>query len=157
MRDDDPIATGLDPSLVLPVRIAQWARDEPDRAFLVEVDGPTFTFAQVHDGMLRWAALLIGKGVGNGDRVVSFLPPSVAAHLVWLGCACIGALEVAVNPEVRGPLLDHVLRDAGPCLCVGLAEHATLAPTGVRFVTVDAPVPDVAPMAPGRWPQPSDA
>jgi len=157
MRHDDPIATGLDPSLVLPVRIARWAREEPDRPFLVEVDGPAFTFGQVHDGMLRWASWLTANGVGPADRVVSFLPPSVAAHLVWLGCACIGALEVAVNPELRGPLLDHVFGDAGPCLCVGLAEHAPLAPAGVPFVAVHAPVPDAAPAALDRWPQPSDA
>src|SRR5579884_320647 len=106
MLDDDPIGTGLDPSLVLPARIAYWAGADPARPFLVEVGGPTFSYADVYDAMLRWASLLSGAGTGAGDRVVSFLPPSVAAHAAWLGCACIGALDVAVNPDLRGPLLD---------------------------------------------------
>ncbi len=156
MDDDDPIGTGLDPACVLPARIAHWAAADPSRPFLVEVDGPTFSYDEVHDGMLRWAALLERLGVRRGDRVVSFLPPSVAAHLVWLGCACAGALEVSVNPELRGPLLDHVLTDAAPSLCVGLPEHGALAPPGTGMVTVGDPVPDVAPVPPPRWPGPPD-
>jgi crotonobetaine/carnitine-CoA ligase len=154
--DDDPIGSGLDPSRVLPARIAHWAAAGPARPFLVEVDGPTFSFADARDGMLRWAALLRDAGVHRGDRVVSFVPPSIAAHLAWLGCACIGALEVAVNPELRGPLLDHVLRDASPCLCIGLVEHADLAPPGTAFVEVSGPVPGTEPMAAPRWPGPTD-
>ena len=156
MDDDDPIGTGLDPALVLPARIAHWAAAGPSRPFLVEVDGPTYSYGDAHDGMLRWAASLQGRGVRPGDRVVSFLPPSIAAHLVWLGCACVGALEVAVNPELRGPLLDHVLTDASPRLCVGLPEHAGLAPPGTEFVAVVAPAPDASPMAPPDWPRPTD-
>jgi crotonobetaine/carnitine-CoA ligase len=154
--EDDPIGTGLDPSLVLPARIARWAATDPSRPFLVEVGGPAHSYGDVHDGMLRWAAFLERAGVRPGDRVASFLPPSSAAHQVWLGCACIGALEVAVNPELRGPLLAHVLTDARPRLCVGLPEHAGLAPPGTTFVAVDGPAPDAVPLAPGRWPGPTD-
>ncbi|HZQ56856.1 MAG TPA: AMP-binding protein [Acidimicrobiales bacterium] len=157
MDDDDPIATGLDPSCVLPARIAHWAEAQPSRPFLAEVDGPECSFGETRDGMLRWASLLRARGVRAGDRVVSFLPPSIAAHLLWLGAACIGALEVGVNPELRGALLDHVLGDASPVLCVGLAEHASLAPAGTPFVEATGPVPDVAPMAPPAWPGPTDA
>ncbi|HVM67101.1 MAG TPA: AMP-binding protein [Acidimicrobiales bacterium] len=138
---------------MLPARIAHWAAADADRPFLVEVDGPAFSYGAVHEGMLRWATALARLGIGPGDRVASFLPPSTAAHLVWLGCACIGALEVAVNPELRGPLLDHVLADAAPALCVGLPQHAGLAPRA--FLAVDAPVPDAPPMRPAAWPGPA--
>ena len=156
MDEDDPIASGLDPSLVLPVRIAHWAAHEPSRPFLIEVGGTTCSYGEARDGMLRWAAFLAGEGVQAGDRVASFLPPSVAAHLAWLGCACIGAMEVAVNPELRGPLLDHVLTDASPRLAIGLPDHAALAPPGLPFVTVHEPAPGVAAMVPARWPLPTD-
>ena len=125
MEHDDPGRVAVDPELVLPRRIAHWAATDPGRTFLVEVGGTTRTYREVLDGVQRWITLLRGSGVRPGDRVASFLPPSIDAHLVWLACASMGALEVSVNPELRGPLLDHLLGDAGPRLCVVRASSAT--------------------------------
>ena len=155
--DDDPAAVALDPGLVLPARIAHWAQVDPDRPFLVEVGGRTSTFGDVHDGVRRWAALLERVGVRAGDRVASFLPPSIDAHLVWLASASIGALEVAVNPELRGALLDHVLSDATPRVCVAGAGQRDLVPPGAATIVVDDdPTARVAPAQIGRWPGPAD-
>jgi crotonobetaine/carnitine-CoA ligase len=53
-------------------------------------------------------------------------------------------------------LLDHVLTDAAPRLCIGLPQHAALAPRGTRFIAVDGPVPATAPVRPRGWPRPTD-
>jgi crotonobetaine/carnitine-CoA ligase len=156
--EDDPAGVAEDAALIVPTRIAHWARVDPRRPFLVEVGGAVRSYGEVHEGIMRWASVLVGLGVQPGDRVVSLLPPSVDAHLVWLASACIGALEVSVNPELRGPLLDHVLTDASPRLCVVRREQIDLVPAGVGAVVVeDDPASTVAPLRLDRWPSPSDA
>ncbi len=155
---DDPAGVALDAELVLPCRIARWAATDPDRVFLVEVGGPTWTYRDVLDGMQRWITLLRARGVEPGDRVASFLPPSVDAHLVWLASAAMGALEVSVNPELRGPLLDHVVRDARPRLCVVRATERDLVPPSMPAVVVDDdPAAGETPTVVERWPAPGDA
>jgi crotonobetaine/carnitine-CoA ligase len=84
----------------------------------VEVTGRTATYGQVWDGVLRWCTWLSDLGVGRGDRVVSMLPASIDAVLLWLALGCLGALEVPINPDLRGELLRHVLSDPQPVLCV---------------------------------------
>src|ERR1700692_1516262 len=110
-EEDDPAGVAQDADLVVPARIAHWARVDPGRPFLVEVGGAARSYGEVHEGIMRWASVLVGLGVRPGERVVSLLPPSVDAHLVWLASTCIGALEVSVNPQLRAALLDHVLAD----------------------------------------------
>ena len=157
MEHDDPGRVAVDPELVLPRRIAHWAATDPGRPFLVEVGGTTRTYREVLDGVQRWITLLRGNGVRPGDRVVSFLPPRIDAHLVWLACASMGALEVSVNPELRGPLLDHLLGDAGPRLCVVRAIQRDLVPRGIPLIVADDdPIARVRPAAVGRWPAPGD-
>jgi len=173
--DDDPVGVGLDPGLVLPARIAHWAAVDGSRPFLAEVGGPTATraevggrpgaeaggrtatYAEVVDGVRRWASVLTDRGVRAGDRVASLLPPSIDAHLVWLASACLGALEVSVNPELRGPLLDHVLSDAAPKVCVVREDQRELVPHGTpAVVTDDEPAAAATPADIPRWPAPTD-
>jgi carnitine-CoA ligase len=158
VEQDDPGRVALDPGLVLPRRIAHWAATDPDRPFLVEVGGGTRTYGEVLDGVQRWITLLRTNGVGPGDRVASYLPASIDAHLVWLASASMGALEVSVNPELRGPLLDHVLADARPRLCVIRTAERDLVPPGVPAIVVDDdPAAGVAPSVVTAWPAPSHA
>ena len=157
MEEDDPRRVAVDPELVLPRRIAHWAATDPDRPFLVEVGGRTRTYGEVLDGVQRWITLLRANGVGAGDRVASFLPASIDAHLVWLASASMGALEVSVNPELRGPLLDHVLGDARPRLCVVRATQRELVPAGAPvIVSDDDPAAGVEPTVVAEWPGPAD-
>ncbi|MGE0387462.1 MAG: AMP-binding protein [Gammaproteobacteria bacterium] len=160
---DDPAATGLDPGFCLPRRILHWARLDPERPFMIEVGGRGTTYAGFVDGMLRWCTLLREMGIVPGERVVSFLPPSIDAYQLWLACACIGAWEVPVNPELRGEFLHHVLADAGARWCFARPSEAGLAQAGgmpdLRTVVVDCRRPPAAPHAPARidaYPGPGD-
>lgn len=123
---DDPVGTGLDPACVLPAMIARWAAADPERPFLAEVGGRSVTYGQTYDELGRWCALLRGLGVRDGVRVASFLPASIDSQLLWLAVSCLGAYEVAVNPDLRGEMLDHVLRDSGAGLCFARPEHAAV-------------------------------
>ena len=124
--DDDPAGLALDPAYVLPARVAWWAERQPDRPFLTEVTGRSATYGGFLDEVRRWCTRLVGLGVGPGDRVVSMLASSIDACALWLAAGCLGALEVPVNPELRGSFLTHALRDPAPSLCLVRPEHAGL-------------------------------
>lgn len=126
-RDDDPLSVALDPGNVLPRRMQHWSENDPQRPFLIEADhGRAETYGSFHDLTRRWARLLAERGVVAGDCVVSMLPSSVDAHAMWIGASLIGALDVPVNPELRGELLRHVLTDCGARLCVVRPEHVPI-------------------------------
>jgi carnitine-CoA ligase len=161
--DDDPVALALDPSFVLPTRLAWWATRQPDRPFMDEVDGRSATYGEFVDQMLRWCSRLTALGVQRGDRVLSLIPASIDAHALWLAAGCIGALEVPVNPELRGTFLAHALRDPGARWCFVRPEHADVpgsadvAGLDVMVVPRDGSfLAGVEPVALSSWPAPGD-
>jgi crotonobetaine/carnitine-CoA ligase len=114
----------LDRDLVLPHLIERRAREAGDRVFLQHVDGPTMTFAQLHDESLRWAGTLQRLGVKAGDRVVVMLPPSFDAISVWLGIAWLKAIEVPVHTGYRARMLEYTLENADASAVVLAPEFA---------------------------------
>lgn len=164
-RDDVAnLATlALDPAQVVPRRVAAWADAAPELPFLAEVTGREASYGQAWDLVRRWASWLDDLGVRPGDRVVSMLPASVDAAVLWLAAGCIGALEVPVNPELRGVFLRHVLSDSGSRVCLVRPEHAELLASagidGLRVVTVGrdgGPVNHTTPAGDLRFPAPAD-
>jgi carnitine-CoA ligase len=133
-EDDDAGRIAPDPAYVLPRRIAAWAAQDPDRLFLVEVDGRSLTYGQTWDAVGRWATRLEELGVRAGDRLVTMLPSSIDAVVVWLAAGCLRALEVPVNPELRGTFLEHVLSDSGARCALVRPEFAELL-DGSRIAT----------------------
>jgi carnitine-CoA ligase len=162
--DDDAGPYALAHAHVLTRVVASRAEADPRRPFLQEVSGRNADYGQVWAGVGRWAAWLGELGVQRGDRVVSMLPASVDAVLLWLAAGCSGVLEVPVDPALRGPFLEHVLRDAGAQFCLVRPEHAELVRSsgvgGLVVVLVDGssdPVGRSAPPADLRHPAPEDA
>jgi carnitine-CoA ligase len=162
--DDDPVGLALNPAYVLPTRLAWWAAREPDRPFMVEVDGRSVTYGEFIDEMLRWCSRLVALGVSRGDRVLSLIPASIDAHALWLASGCLGALEVPVNPELRGSFLEHALRDPGATLCFARPEHAEVPGSvdvaGLEVIVVPRDASFIAGAEPTQltsWPAPGDA
>ncbi|MEE2033730.1 AMP-binding protein [Rhodococcus chondri] len=129
-------AMATDPSSVLPVQLRSRARSEPDRPFLREVTGGSTTYGTTWDGVCNWAEHLKTLGVGPGSRVTTLLPPSIDAVMIWIALGCLGAVEVPVNPDLKGAFLEHVLDDAAPMLCLARPEFADR----VRDIRPDLPV-----------------
>lgn len=163
LTDDDPAGLGLDPTYVLPARLAWWAHHDPDRPFLQEVTGRSASYGEFVTEFLRWCTRLRELGVGPGDRVISMLPTSIDAVALWIAAGCIGALEVSVNPELRGPFLEHALRDPGARWCFARPEHADL-PASVSVDDIETVVVErdgsyaaaAAVAAIDEWPAPAD-
>jgi crotonobetaine/carnitine-CoA ligase len=161
--DDDAGAVALDPAYVLPRLVASWATTAPERPFLAEVTGRRVSYGETWAGVRRWASWLSELGIRRGDRVASILPASIDAVIFWLAAGCAGALEVPVDPALRGVFLRHVLADSGARVCLVRPEHAALVADsgvgGLEIVVVDrdACPADRAVLADGlRFPAPAD-
>jgi crotonobetaine/carnitine-CoA ligase len=161
--DDDAGAVALDPAFVLPRRVAMWAGTDGDRPFLEELTGRRSSYGETWAAVRRWATWLDDLGVRRGDRVVSLLPASIDAVLLWLAAGSIGALEVPVDPALRGAFLRHVLTDSGARVCLVRPEHADLiAGSGVPGLEIVAvpregsPADDARPVKRLTFPAPED-
>lgn len=162
-QDDDAGTVGIDPAYVLPRRITYWAEREPDRPFLQEVTGRSMTYGEVLDGVRRWARLLREHGVKPGERVISLLPQSIDAHLLWIAASCVGACEVTVNPDLRGTFLSHALTDADARLAFVRPESLHIIEAsgvaGIEPFVVDRSDSPIAGLEPDEivLPDPDDA
>jgi crotonobetaine/carnitine-CoA ligase len=125
-EDDDAGTLALDPDYVLPTRVAHWAREDPDRVFLQDVDGPQLSYGRTWDCVQRVARRLVDAGFGPGDRVVTMLPAAVDAAVVWMALGCLGAIEVPIDPGMRGTFLTHVLGAARSRLAIVRPEFVEL-------------------------------
>ena len=135
--DDSPVTVALDLDHVLPRRVAWWAAEDPGRPFLAEVTGRAVSYGETWTAVRRWVAWFDELGIRAGDRVVSMLPASIDAVVLWLAAGCRGALEVPVDPALRGAFLRHVLVDAGARVCLVRPEFADLvAGSGVPHLQV---------------------
>ncbi|MDO8389751.1 MAG: AMP-binding protein [Actinomycetota bacterium] len=163
LEDDDPAGIGLDPQFVLPARIAWWASRDADRVYLQEVTGRCVSYGEFLLEIRRWCTTLREHGVRSGDRVISMLPTSIDAAALWIAASCAGALEVSVNPDLRGSFLEHALRDPGARLCFVRPEHVDL-PGSVPVAGIDTVVVErdgsftsaAEPAVIDAWPQPID-
>ncbi|MFN8215604.1 MAG: AMP-binding protein [Solirubrobacterales bacterium] len=92
--------------------------DAPYLSFGAE---PPVSFAEMELRTNRLAHALAELGVGHGDRIVLMLPNRPELVELWFAAAKLGAVEVPVNPELSGRLLDHLLRSAEPraIVCAG--------------------------------------
>jgi crotonobetaine/carnitine-CoA ligase len=161
--DDDAGALALDPAFVLPARVAWWAAREPDRPFLLDVEGDWLTYGGTWERVRRAVAWLVGLGVQPGDRVITMVPASIDAAVLWMALGCRGAVEVPIDPGMRGPFLSHVLGRAQARLCVVRPEFADLVRgggvDGLDVVALDRNEPALAGCQPAdiaALPDPAD-
>ena len=77
-----------------------------------------YTFAALHGEVQRMAAILIGLGVGLGDRVLIYMPMVPEAVFAMLACARIGAIHSVVFGGFASVSLAHRIDDAEPKVIV---------------------------------------
>ncbi|WP_370185068.1 AMP-binding protein [Rhodococcus wratislaviensis] len=109
------------------------ASDSPDLVILRSAT-IEWTVADLADGARRCAAHLLDRGITAGQRVAIISGNSVWRMAWQFGIHWIGAVEVSVNSELRGPMLEYVLSDSRPDLIVIEQELAALVPHAVAAV-----------------------
>ncbi|KXO93967.1 class I adenylate-forming enzyme family protein [Tsukamurella pseudospumae] len=119
--------------------IARWARDAPDRAFLL-TDAGVLGYRAVDEGAREVAEALLAVGIDAGDRVAVAAPNCTEWILLWLATAKIGAVLVTLNVVYREQEFEYMLGQSGARLLVCAAEAR-----GYDFVAMLAAMRDRIP------------
>ncbi len=78
----------------------------------------TFTYRELLDQVARFAGVLAGQGVQQGDRVIIYMPMVPEAIVAMLACARIGAVHSVVFGGFAAPELANRITDARPKVIV---------------------------------------
>jgi crotonobetaine/carnitine-CoA ligase len=98
----------------LPQLLRRHAETRPDAPFLRYLGDEYVSFGGMESDTNRIANALRLLGVAAGDRVALILPNSLMFVRLWFAAAKLGAIEVPIDPELRGRLLAHVLANSAP-------------------------------------------
>ena len=96
--------------------------EAPDRP-LIRWAGGEWSVAEFADRARGCAAWLRRIGVEPGDRVAVFSGNSEHYLALWYGIYLAGAIEVPVNAELKGSMLQHVLEDSEPVVVIADEER----------------------------------
>ena len=101
-----------------PVRF--WARLAPDRVGLeVPAEDRSLSYRELDEAADRWAAWLVDRGIGAGDRVATLAGNRVEQIHLFFACGRVGAVLTPLNWRLAGSELAVVLEDAAPRLLLG--------------------------------------
>jgi propionyl-CoA synthetase len=78
----------------------------------------SYTYAELHTEVQRMAASLLALGVGQGDRVLIYMPMVAEAVFAMLACARIGAVHAVVFGGFASVSLASRIDDAQPTVIV---------------------------------------
>lgn len=106
----------FDSSLVALVR--RQAERYGEREFLRFQDGSVTTFAGLDAESTALAHGLVANGLGSGDRLLALMTAGPAFLPVLVAANKVGAVMVPVNTELRGPFLEHQVRNSRPSVIV---------------------------------------
>ncbi|MEZ5281997.1 MAG: AMP-binding protein [Acidimicrobiales bacterium] len=93
------------------------AHVDHQREFIITGD-QTLTYGKVFEMAARFAASMVGLGVGPGDRVVVQVSKSVDALALYLGCLQLGAVQVPLNTAYTAAEVGYFVDDSEPSLVV---------------------------------------
>ncbi len=85
----------------------------------------TFTYTELRDEVARFAGVLRGLEVDQGDRVIVYLPMIPEALIAMLACARIGAVHSVVFGGFAAPELATRIDDAAPKVIVSTSRSWT--------------------------------
>ncbi|HKJ03663.1 MAG TPA: class I adenylate-forming enzyme family protein, partial [Longimicrobiales bacterium] len=110
--------------------LAYRATSDPGRDFLLTPAGP-LTYGEVDSRSDALAAALANLGVERGDRVALVLPACPEFVISLFAAAKLGAIVVPLNPRLRPPELQYMLRHS-EAVCAITVERAY----GIEYLQV---------------------
>jgi long-chain acyl-CoA synthetase len=113
----------------------------PDRPAVVELDGPSVSYAELAERASRVAGGLRDAGVGRGDRVALRIGNGLDWLLAFWGTQLAGGIVVPLNTRLAEAEAEFVLADCGAAYVVRPGEPL---PYGDPLVVEDAAHGDVA-------------
>ncbi|WP_295753926.1 propionate--CoA ligase [Undibacterium sp.] len=103
--------------------VDRWLATQADKAALIAISTETntekvYSFAELDREVQRMAAIMLGLGVVQGDRVLIYMPMVAEAAFAMLACARIGAVHSVVFGGFASKSLATRIDDAKPVLIV---------------------------------------
>ena len=129
--------------------LAEKVERNRDKPYLYFQDR-AFTYGEVDRQCNRVANAMLALGVKKGDHVALVLPNCPEWVFSWLGLAKIGAITVAVNPQLKADGLAYALQQSDASLAIvhqeALDEYDKAAPSlpNTTLVPFGLPSPQVA-------------
>ncbi|MBW8796113.1 MAG: acyl-CoA synthetase [Streptomyces sp.] len=90
-----------------------------------------WTYQELDDAVSRAAAVLLGQGLGRGDRVGTYGHNSDAYLIAFLACARAGLVHVPVNQNLTGDDLAYIVGQSGSSLVLADPDLTGWLPDGV--------------------------
>ena len=103
--------------------VDRWLPTQADKPALIAISTETntekvYSYAELHREVQRMAAIMLGLGVVQGDRVLIYMPMVAEAAFAMLACARIGAVHSVVFGGFASKSLSTRIDDAKPVLIV---------------------------------------
>ena len=140
-------------SWVLPTLLRDRAAEHPDRPYVTFALGErSFTYGEWDAETDAVAAGLARLGVGPGDTVLEMIRNRAELPLVRFGANKLGAVEVPVNVDYRGYLLEHVFNTVQARVLVveaDLVDEVVASLERLEYLTTVVVVGAGAPSLPG--------
>jgi crotonobetaine/carnitine-CoA ligase len=95
----------------------------PDKECIRLVGDRGYTAREMLSRSALVGDVLRSSGVGPGDRVAIMLSNRIEFLDTFFAAALIGAISVPLNTSLRGPILQHMVRDSSPTVIVTEAQH----------------------------------
>ena len=105
-----------------PSWLAEYAQTSPDEVWLQEVGGRNLTFGAAYHSMLRYAQAFHTLGVAPGDNVVTMIPNTIEATMIWLGLTSLHAVDTGCNHDYRGRMLEYLITNSRARVMVAAAR-----------------------------------
>lgn len=102
---------GRGPATSLPEQFSRSVKLYPDNTAII-FEGTRISYSQLNQLVERFAAALLGLGIGRGDKVVIQLPNIPQAIIGFYGTLRIGAVAVMANPMYVPRELEHTFVDS---------------------------------------------
>ncbi|MEC4835664.1 non-ribosomal peptide synthase/polyketide synthase [Mycobacteroides chelonae] len=150
------VLTDLPESGTVPELFAAQAGRVPEAVALVCGDR-TLTYRELEESANRLAHLLIGGGVGPGQRVALMFSRSAEAVLAILAVLKTGAAYLPIDPALPQARVEFMLSDAGPIVAVTTTAFLDrFSGHGLAVFDVDDPAVAAQPSTPLPGPAPDD-
>jgi long-chain acyl-CoA synthetase len=113
----------------------------------------SWTYAEI--GLLtdQFARNLLAAGIVPGDRVALHLENRPELAFAFLACLKAGFIAVPINPRLKGPEIDYILRHSGAAFYAGQPDlYATLKAASPAIHTIELRLLTDGPAADGTVP-----
>ncbi|WP_421841963.1 amino acid adenylation domain-containing protein [Mycobacterium sp.] len=117
------LARPVTSAVSVPVLFAAQVGRAPE-AVAVSFEGASVTYRELDEAANRLAHLLVGRGVGAGERVALLLERSAEAVVAMLAVLKTGAAYVPIDPVVPDARIEFMLADAAPIVAITMAGLA---------------------------------